>query len=142
MPRNLLHPRIMNPALGPLWVLVNAGFIILGCRRFLFNKIFGVASDFIDVNKPLRGLLGINGWVWITPMIYLLIYFYFYISTECPKINYALLWGLISPLLWSLLGHLMIVLKGSWSVLINKHQDLEDWAQNDGARAWNVKTTP
>ena len=72
MPRNLLHPRIMTPALGPLRVLVNAGVIILGCRRFLSNKIFGVASDFIGVNKPLRGLLGINGRFCITPMIYLL----------------------------------------------------------------------
>ena len=49
------------------------------------------------------------------------------------------LWQLISPLLIGLLPYLRTVLNSHWSLLLNGHQDIEDWPKNAGARARNVK---
>ena len=44
----------------------------------------------------------------------------------------------ISTVLMGLLPNLWTALKSFWSLLLNGHQDVEDWPKNDGARA-NVK---
>ena len=59
--------------------------------------------------------------------------------TVCPKKKCVSLWQPISPLLIGLLQLLRTVLKSSGSLLLNGHQDIEDWPKNDGARARNVK---
>ena len=44
-----------------------------------------------------------------------------------------------SLLLIGLLQLLRTVLKSTGSLLLNSHQNIEDWPKNDGARASNVK---